>query len=48
MRSAAGVGIAYKFADRARIELNYCYPINKERGDKINKGFQFGIGYEFI
>lgn len=48
MRSAAGIGLAFKLAERARIELNYCIPLRKCAGDKIENGFQFGIGYEFV
>ncbi|XP_075169747.1 SAM50-like protein CG7639 [Haematobia irritans] len=48
IRTAAGVGLAFKLAERARIELNYCIPMRKCMGDKVNNGFQFGIGYEFV
>ncbi|SPP74044.1 SAM50-like protein CG7639 [Drosophila guanche] len=48
MRTAFGMGLAFKFADRARIELNYCIPVRRQATDKILNGFQFGIGYEFI
>lgn len=48
MRSAAGIGLAFKLAQRARIELNYCVPIQKYPGDKVVNSFQFGIGYEFV
>lgn len=48
MRSAAGIGLAFKLAERARIELNYCIPLRKCAGDKVENGFQFGIGYEFV
>ena len=48
MRSAAGIGLAFKLAERARIELNYCIPVRKFEGDKPVRGFQFGIGYEFV
>lgn len=48
MRSAAGIGLAFKLAERARIELNYCVPIKKCAGDQAQNGFQFGIGYEFV
>ncbi|XP_054736595.1 SAM50-like protein CG7639 [Anastrepha obliqua] len=48
MRSAYGVGLAFKLAERARIELNYCIPIRKYATDKPVNGFQFGIGYEFV
>ncbi|EDW47943.1 GM20162 [Drosophila sechellia] len=48
MRSAFGMGLAVKLAERARIELNYCVPVRHQNTDKIQNGFQFGIGYEFL
>ncbi|KAM8713436.1 hypothetical protein ACLKA7_013708 [Drosophila subpalustris] len=48
MRSAYGMGIAVKLAERARIELNYCVPVRRQSTDKVLNGFQFGIGYEFV
>lgn len=48
MRTSVGAGIAFKLADRARIEINYCMPLRKFDGDKTTSGFQFGIGYEFV
>ncbi|XP_011186814.2 SAM50-like protein CG7639 [Zeugodacus cucurbitae] len=48
MRSALGVGLAFKLAERARIEMNYCIPVRKYASDKPVNGFQFGIGYEFV
>ncbi|EDW73896.1 uncharacterized protein Dwil_GK19448, isoform B [Drosophila willistoni] len=48
MRSAFGMGLALKLAERARIELNYCIPVKRQNTDKISNGFQFGIGYEFV
>ncbi|XP_035782272.1 SAM50-like protein CG7639 [Anopheles albimanus] len=48
LRSTAGLGIAFRMGSRARIEFNYCQPLSYEPGDRLVKGFQFGIGYEFI
>ncbi|XP_030568371.1 SAM50-like protein CG7639 [Drosophila novamexicana] len=48
MRSAFGLGLAVKLAERARIELNYCVPVRRQSTDKVLNGFQFGIGYEFV
>ncbi|EDX07166.1 SAM50-like protein CG7639 [Drosophila simulans] len=48
MRSAFGMGLAVKLAERARIELNYCVPVRHQNTDRIHNGFQFGIGYEFL
>lgn len=48
LRAAAGFGVAMRIGERARIECNYCYPLNKEKNDRTQPGLQFGIGYEFI
>jgi len=49
MRTSVGFGLAFKLADRARVELNYCHPLKKYSTDRIKKGhIQFGIGYEFV
>lgn len=48
LRSTAGAGLAFRIGQRARIEFNYCQPLSHEAGDRVQKGFQFGIGYEFI
>lgn len=47
-RTTVGAGLAFRLGERARIELNYCKPMQRQPGDIANKeGFQFGIGYEF-
>lgn len=46
LRSAVGVGLAFRLGDRARIELNYTQPLRTQKGD-LPKAFQFGIGYDF-
>ena len=48
MRAACGLGMAFKIGGRARIELNYCVPLSKQKTDKARPAFQFGIGYEFL
>ncbi|KAG5673774.1 hypothetical protein PVAND_003794 [Polypedilum vanderplanki] len=48
VRTACGVGIAFRIGERARIEFNYCYPLKKQKSDKTVKNFQFAIGYEFL
>lgn len=48
LRSTAGAGLAFRIGQKARIEFNYCHPLSSEAGDRVKKGFQFGIGYEFI
>ncbi|XP_070490796.1 SAM50-like protein CG7639 [Chironomus tepperi] len=48
LRIAAGVGLAFRIGGRARIEFNYCYPLRKQKNDRVRPAFQFGIGYEFL
>lgn len=48
MRSTVGAGLALRLGNKARIEFNYCSPILKQNSDHVNRGFQFGIGYEFL
>lgn len=48
LRSTAGLGLAFRIGQKARIEFNYCQPLSFEPSDRVKKGFQFGIGYEFI
>lgn len=48
LRSTAGAGLAFRIGQKARIEFNYCQPLSFEAGDRLKRGFQFGIGYEFI
>lgn len=48
MRVACGLGLAFRIGGRARIEFNYCYPLAKQKNDRIRPAFQFGIGYEFL
>lgn len=48
MRVAYGLGIAMKLGDVAKVELNYCLPHSYQRTDAINKGLQFGIGFDFL
>lgn len=46
--SSVGVGLAFRLGDRARIEFNYCQPLTNRNLQYFKKGFQFGIGYDFI
>lgn len=47
-RTSIGAGLAFRLGERARIELNYCKPLQRQSGDVAQKeGFQFGIGFEF-
>lgn len=42
-----GTGIVIAFAQMARLELNYVYPLWKNQHDKSVNGLQFGIGIIF-
>lgn len=46
--SSVGVGMALRMGERARIEFNYCEPFTKKNSQYFKKGFQFGIGFDFI
>ena len=43
-RCTTGLGIIFKLANAFRIELNYCLPVRMQPGDRVVRGFQFGIG----
>lgn len=44
---SAGVGVIYKF-DPIRLEVNFGVPLIASRTDKMRRGFQMGIGLEFL
>lgn len=48
LASTVGVGLALRMGERARIEFNYCEPLTKKNSQYFKKGFQFGIGFDFI
>lgn len=48
MRIACGMGLAFRIGGRARIELNYNYPLAKQKYDRANNSFSFAIGYEYL
>lgn len=48
LASSFGLGMALRMGERARIEFNYCEPITNKNSQFFKKGFQFGIGYDFI
>lgn len=48
LASSVGVGLAFRLGERARIEFNYCEPLTNKNLHYFKKGFQFGIGYDFI
>jgi len=43
-RLAYGVGIALRIGHIARLEINYCFPVWVQEGDRAVKGIQIGIG----
>ncbi len=47
-RLTSGLGLAFKLAGVARIELNYCVPLRTQKGDNPAPGLQFGVGVEFL
>ncbi len=44
---SAGVGLVYKL-DPVRVELNFGVPIVASKSDGSRKGFQVGIGVDFL
>ncbi|KAI0634983.1 surface antigen-domain-containing protein [Trametes polyzona] len=44
---SAGVGLVYKL-DPVRVELNFGVPLVASKSDGIRKGFQVGIGVDFL
>lgn len=46
-RCSYGLGMVMMFGS-ARIELNYCIPVNARASDITNKGLQIGIGLAFL
>lgn len=48
LASTVGMGLALRMGERARIEFNYCEPLTKRNRQYFKKGFQFGIGFDFI
>ena len=47
-RISAGFGLVISLHEMARLELHYALPIAFQPGDKPKKGFQMGIGVEFV
>uniref|UniRef100_A0A224XJ05 Putative sorting and assembly machinery sam50 protein n=1 Tax=Panstrongylus lignarius TaxID=156445 RepID=A0A224XJ05_9HEMI len=47
-RMSAGIGIAFKLGQLARVEINYCFPIWALDHDKKVEGLQFGVGVHFL
>ena len=44
---SAGVGLVYKL-DPVRVELNFGVPLVASKSDGTRKGFQVGIGVDFL
>jgi outer membrane protein insertion porin family len=44
---SAGVGLIYRF-DPVRVEVNFGVPLVASKSDGVRKGFQVGIGMEFL
>lgn len=44
---SAGVGIVYRL-DPVRVEMSFGLPIVAAKGEGARKGFQLGIGLEFL
>jgi len=43
---SAGVGIVYK-SSILRLEVNFCLPLIATNTDKLKKGLQLGLGFNF-
>lgn len=48
LASSVGLGLALRIGERARIEFNYCEPLTNRNIQYFKKGFQSGIGFDFI
>lgn len=44
---SAGVGLVYKL-DPIRVEVNFGVPLVASKSDGVRKGFQVGIGVDFL
>ena len=44
---SAGVGLVYKL-DPVRVEVNFGVPLVASKSDGVRKGFQVGIGLDFL
>lgn len=44
---SAGIGLVYRF-DPVRVEVNFAVPLIAARSDGLQRGFQAGIGLEFL
>jgi len=42
-----GIGLVYRF-DPIRVEVNFAVPLVGSRSDGLQRGFQAGIGVDFL
>jgi outer membrane protein insertion porin family len=47
-RFACGLGLSLRLGELAQLELNYCIPMRYLPDDRVQHGFQFGIGFSFL
>ncbi|KAK9745389.1 Omp85 superfamily domain [Popillia japonica] len=47
IRMSTGIGIAIRLGQMARVEINYCFPLQHDQNDVVQQGIQFGIGVQF-
>ncbi|KHJ49223.1 hypothetical protein D918_00344 [Trichuris suis] len=47
-RSSIGLGVVIKLGNAARVEANYCWPLEYSLSDKAEKGLQVGFGTCFL
>ncbi|TRZ17857.1 hypothetical protein HGM15179_009265 [Zosterops borbonicus] len=48
IRWSYGAGIVLRLGNIARLELNYCFPMGVQPGDRVCDGVQFGAGIRFL
>ncbi|RMC02950.1 hypothetical protein DUI87_20143 [Hirundo rustica rustica] len=48
IRWSYGAGIVLRLGNIARLELNYCFPMGVQAGDRVCDGVQFGAGIRFL
>ena len=45
---SAGIGLVYRFDPSVRVEVNFGVPLVANKTDGIMRGFQVGIGLDFL
>ncbi|CAG0914796.1 unnamed protein product [Notodromas monacha] len=48
LRASCGIGMVLRLGDMARLELNYALPMIWQNGDQRQRGFQLGIGVDYL